>query len=111
MSGNHNLGSVLLLLLFFGPLGIDRLFLGKTGQGVAMLITSLLIIGLPVTLTIAFISAIMVNVSIWTGSKTCWAYSNVKFNRVTTFDKVVSVVFIALFLASITLCGVSPLLH
>ncbi len=51
----NNIVVAYLLLIFLGLIGAHRFYMGRTGSGVAMLILTLTVIGLPVTLIWAFV--------------------------------------------------------
>jgi TM2 domain-containing membrane protein YozV len=50
----------LLLALFFGPMGIHRMYAGKVGSGVTMLLLTIFAIGLPITMIWALIDLIVI---------------------------------------------------
>lgn len=47
-----------LLAFFLGPLGVHRFYLGRTGSGVAMLILSIIVVGLVVTIPWSLIDTV-----------------------------------------------------
>ncbi len=57
--GEKNKWIAALLCFFFGPIGIHKFYLGKTGAGIIMLVASVLVIGLPFTMFISFIELII----------------------------------------------------
>jgi TM2 domain-containing membrane protein YozV len=50
----------LLLVLFTGTLGIHRIYVGKVGSGVAMLLLTIFVVGIPVTAVWALIDLIVI---------------------------------------------------
>ncbi len=51
----RNIVVAYLLLIFFGLLGAHRFYMGRTGSGVAMLILTVTMVGLPITVIWAFV--------------------------------------------------------
>jgi TM2 domain-containing membrane protein YozV len=95
----YSKGIALILATLFGPLGIDKFYVGATGLGVAQLIASILIIGLIWSGPYAFISMLTLVISILFGMNT-FLYPDVKWSTANlTFDKGVAIVVISLIIA------------
>jgi TM2 domain-containing membrane protein YozV len=95
----YSKGIALILATLFGPLGIDKFYVGATGLGVAQLIASILIIGLIWSGPYAFISMLTLVISILFGMNT-FLYPDVKWSTAnSTFDKGVAMVVISLIIA------------
>ena len=99
----YSKGIALILATLFGPLGIDKFYVGATGLGVAQLIASILVIGLPY----AFISILTLSLSILFGMNT-FLYPEVKWSTEDpTFDKGVAIVMIVFIVLIISISVLS----
>ena len=93
----------MILATLFGPLGIDKFYVGATGLGVAQLIASILIIGLLWSGPYAFISILTLVLTILFGMNT-FLYPQVKWSTENPgFDKGVAIFVVALLLLSFIL--------
>ena len=69
MSSEPSQGIALLLAYFLGIFGADKFYLGLTGQGIAMLILTLTLVGLIVTVPWTYLSSLFLVISILWNSK------------------------------------------
>ena len=94
----YSKGVALILATVFGPLGIDKFYVGATGLGVAQLIATILVIGLIWSGPYAFISILTLVLTILFGMNT-FLYPEVKWSKANpSFDKVVAIIVVVLVL-------------
>ena len=84
-------GVALLLSTFFGMLGVDKFYVGATGQGVIILILTIIIIGMPISSIWASLSVLTLLLTILFGINT-FLYPQVNWAPTTQFDKNVAYV-------------------
>ena len=79
-------GVALLLSTFFGMFGVDKFYGGATGQGVTILILTIIIIGIPISSLWASLSSLTLLLTILFGIGT-FLYPQVNWAPTTQFDK------------------------
>ena len=79
-------GVALLLSTFFGMFGVDKFYVGATGQGVTILILTIIIIGIPISSLWASLSSLTLLLTILFGINT-FLYPQVNWASTTQFDK------------------------
>ena len=96
-------GVALLLSTFFGMFGIDKFYVGATGQGVTILILTLIIIGIPISSIWASLSSLTLLLTILFGIGT-FLYPPVNWAPTTKFDKNVAYVMLLIFDSRVFFC-------
>lgn len=99
-------GVALLLSTFFGMFGIDKFYVGATGQGVTILILTLIIIGIPISSIWASLSSLTLLLTILFGIGT-FLYPPVNWAPTTQFDKNVAYVMLVLIVLGLIIGGIS----
>ena len=102
-SKKPNIGITLLLNMFVIPalLGIDRFYTGNKKAATAMLVGSLTIVGLLVTLFVAFMSNIFLIFSALTNREYVLLYGQTQFEKPTRSDKIIAIISIIILLSSL----------
>lgn len=93
-------GIALLLAAVFGPLGIDKFYVGATSIGVLQLLLSITIIGLLVSIPWAWLSVVVLILLIFLG-KNIGLYPTVDWAPTSMVDKVIAGIIIGLFVLSV----------
>lgn len=96
MSSEPSQGIALLLAYFLGIFGADKFYLGLTGQGIAMLILTLTLVGLIVTVPWTYLSSLFLVISILWNSKPMLYSSSIKWAPVTRTDKIIAWIILGL---------------
>jgi TM2 domain-containing membrane protein YozV len=99
ISSQPNKGTAFLLSFFFGAFGIDKFYVGATSLGVLQLLLTLSLLGLLISLPWAFISTIVIGVSILTLSNPI-LYPDINWAPDSPRDKVILLVIFILFILS-----------
>lgn len=99
ISPQPNKGTAFLLSFFFGAFGIDKFYVGATSLGVLQLLLTLSLLGLLISIPWAFISTIVIGVSILTLSSPI-LYPDVNWAPDSPRDKVILLVIFILFILS-----------
>jgi TM2 domain-containing membrane protein YozV len=99
----YSKGVALILATLFGPLGIDKFYVGATDLGVAQLVATILVVGLIWSGPYAFISILTLVLTILFGINTFF-YPEVKWStKNPSFDKGVAICVVVLLLLSFIL--------
>ncbi|MDR1342623.1 MAG: TM2 domain-containing protein [Prevotellaceae bacterium] len=60
-ANKRSLGAALVFCIFFGFLGLHRFYVNKKNSGMAMLILSIIVVGLPVTIVWSIVDLFLVS--------------------------------------------------
>lgn len=84
-----------LILATLGGIGIDRFYVGQVGLGFGLMIGSAIIVGLLVTLPVAFLSQLSLVIAILSGRTQAFMYGScVRFAEPCTIDVVLAILWI-----------------
>ena len=97
-------GIALLLSTFFGIFGADKFYVGAIGQGVIILILTIIIIGIPISSMWASLSSLTLLLTILFGIGT-FLYPQVNWAPTTQFDKNVGYVVAVLFVLGLIIAA------
>jgi TM2 domain-containing membrane protein YozV len=89
-------GITLLLASLFGIFGADKFYLGLTGQGIAMIVLTLTIIGLAVTVPWAYLSCLFLVIAILWNGKPMLYPSDIKWAPLTNTDRIIAWIVVGL---------------
>jgi TM2 domain-containing membrane protein YozV len=98
-------GTALILAGLFGPLGIDKFYVGATTIGLIQLVLTLTIIGLVISIPWAFISVLTLLLLILFGTST-FLYPNVNWLPTSKNDQIIGWVIIGVYTIGLIMSSV-----